>query len=219
MQQVFGFPQRFNPPANLDWYVMSNEDVGFTASLVTGTNESYQFAMPYPASFDLETESLIVYALEQYLQFEHEYNTAGSNYFSLTSFLSMLKKDLLATNRGQAVDTEDEFYKAQFASNITMGQSGPPAATVNITGLGSEKFDTVQDSIYYPPIPMDLVVPLYVTLVNSSKQRTLATNAAADLTFSAQETYSAKAWFTTRRLSRTEIDAKAMQVRWQRLDS
>lgn len=218
MQTNYGFPHLFKPPPDLDFYVLSNEDIGFIANLVTGTNDVFAFALPYPSSIDLFDETIVVHAIEFIFQSIAK-PTTGTSVYGLLAFLSMLDKEFSPTFLGVGADTEDENLKAQFAGNIYFGYG-----RTNITAVASvegteRNMDSMVKATYFPPIPLDLVTPLYIQFVNQSATITLATNASAMRDFDQFEKVYLRVWFTTRKLTESEKSARAMQVRWQRLDS
>jgi hypothetical protein len=131
----------------------------------------------------------------------------------------MLDKEFAATFQGDAVDAQDENLKAQFARNIFFGHKKMMITAVAAVEGGERDVDGVTDAIYFPPIPLDLVTPLYIQLVNQSFTVTLATNVMAASDFSLPETVQIVVWFTKRKLTPGEKSARNMQIRFQRLDS
>lgn len=216
MQQIYGFPREL--PPDVDFYVLSNEDVGFETALTTGSNDVYQFAMPYPSSMEIDDETIIVHAIEFMLHAEHKAK-GGGGVQNLLVYLSMLDIDFTATFRGGLGDTDDEAMKSKFAGPMFIGESH-----LNVTAVASVEgtqrfFDNVISALYYPPVPLDLLTPLYVDLVNSAVSVTLATNAAAAANFTDVDKFTMKVWFTIRKLTKAEKDARSVQLRFQRLDS
>lgn len=210
VERVYGHPEvlsRF--PKNIDFYVLSNEDIDFNANLVTGTNEVHEFALPYPSSIDLFNESLIVHAIDFILQDVPITSGASQQLFAN---LSMLDKSPEDDWDGSADDNNDEYLKAVFSRNITFGYV--PTDVYEVSGDALVGISENVQARYIPPQPLDLVTPLFVELVNQS-----ITEAFARANFTDYEKVQMTVWFTTRRLSRAEKSAREMQIRWQRLDS
>lgn len=219
-RHVYGFPELVAGywRKDIDFYVLSNEDIGFLGSLVTGTNEIHNFALPYPATVDLSEETIVVYALE-FLMDNETGDIQDLTKNALMAYLSFLDKDFVATFRGIGADAEDEALKSKFASHIVFGQIKTVLpATVSVEGA-SRSMDGTQQAIYYPPMPLDLLTPLFVDLLNISMANTLATNAVASATFTFFERVRIIVWFTKRRLSSFEKSAKLSGVRFARLDA
>jgi hypothetical protein len=216
MQEVYGFPGR-DMPDDVDFYNLSNEDIGFTATLVSATNDVYSFALPYPASIDLFDETIKVHAIEFIL---NEPKRATLAIFKgLSVFLSMLDREFGATFVGTGADAEDENLKAHFASFIYFGHARAPIqATAAVEGVERHN-DAVSDAIYFPPIDLDLVTPLYIQFINQSVTPALATNIPTPTDFAIFEQVQLRVWFTRRKLTSQEKSARAMQINWQRLDS
>lgn len=216
MQSVYGFKK--DMPKDIDFYVLSNEDIGLNANLATGVNDVYSFALPYPSSIDLTKETIVVHAIEFIKQGSHN-NKGTTAMQGLLAFLSMLDNEFAATFTGNASDSEDENLKAHFARNIYFGD-----LKINVTAAASvegteRQNDTVVDAIYFPPVPLDLLTPLYIQFVNQSISITLATNAVAGANFTSFELVQIVVWFTRRKLTSAEMNARNMQLRFQRLDS
>jgi len=215
-QSVHGFPAPL--PFSVDFVVYSNEDIGMTAALAVGVNDVFAFAMPYPASMDLMTQSMVVWAMEFVVQ-KNSYDGGTGNVEALNAFLSMLDREFAATFIGVGVDAEDENIKAQFARNIYFGgNTAQEVATASVEG-GTRVNDAQIDALYFPPVPLDLITPLYIQLVNQSSNETLATNVVAAANFTTFERVNIIPWFTIRNLSPAELAFRNVQLRFQRLDS
>jgi len=217
VQVDYGFPVIL--PLSADFVVFSNEDIGFVASLATGVNDVFAFALPYPASTDLMLESMVVWAMEFVMQISGR-AAANLGSLGLYAYLSMLDREFAATFVGVGADVEDENLKAQFARLIYFGDRQPNLVTTAATepSTGSP-IDNIEMAMYGPPAPLDLISPLYVQLTNASRTRTLITNAVAGLSFSGFEQVYIVVWFTMRTLSSFELSVRSMQLRYQRIDS
>lgn len=216
MEAIYGFPAPL--PFEVDFYELSNEDIGFTANLATGTNDSHSFSLPYPASIDLFEETIVVHCVEFYMDLPA--HTAGASaFFGLQAFISMLQKDFSATYRDQGGDGEDENLKAQLDGWIYFGQKKIiPTAAAAVEGVQRD-MDVMQKAKWFPPVPLDLVSPLYLQFVNASVNVTLATNNITDASFTPFEQVKTKVWFTRRKLTAAEKQSRNVAIRFQHLDS
>lgn len=211
--------QPWRMPPNVDFYTLSNEDVGLIASLVTGTNDTYVYAHPLPASLDIYNETIIIWKMEFFGQGLFGQLSTGTTTRGVSIVASYLDRPFAATFRGDLADAADEAWKSKFAGPMYTGQ-----ALTNITATASvegnqRRIDNNQNIVWHPPRPLDLSVPLYFELFNGSQTVTLATNAVADSNYDVFERYSVRTWFTTRRLTQAEKNARANGTRWMILDS
>lgn len=195
-------------PADADFYLLSNEDIGFESALVTGTNDNYVFALPMPSSLDLDEESLMIHSIEYGLIYDltHEYKDEPAN--ALDVYMSFLNKSALlpATWRGALTDSEDEWLKSQFAGPIRMGRLSRGVTAAAAVEGSWRRMDNTYTAIYHPEWAdgIDCFDPLYITLVNQGVAVTLATNATADDNFSANEFFYIRVWYTKRKLTNAE---------------
>lgn len=185
--------------------VYSNENIGFTANLVTGTNDVFQFAMPLPGSIDKFRETMVIHACD-YL-FLNEIGNPGLGPNSLQVTMSMLAKDFDGAFRGTGVDAEDETMKSQFDGPYNFGALEHILVTTAATEPGRVQDNTV-NLRWIPPRPIDLSIPFYNNFINTSKLITLITSAAADASFTQFEKIMVRPWVTFRRLSRMERRAR-----------
>lgn len=216
MQVIYGFPQ-VPMPLDIDFVNYSNEDQGFNASLVPGTNDNQEIALPYPATLDLFDETIRVHALEFILAKGQGYDV-GTVPNALTVWLSMLDRSFTVSWFGELADADDEAMKAQFAGPMQFGTTR--AHVTGTAALGDlHNSDSVNNILYYPPVPLDLVTPLFITLVNSSFTITLLTNAKVEVSFTRFEQVVIRTWFNRRPLTPAEMQSRNMAIRFQRLDS
>jgi len=216
VQEVYGF--RPSIPRDVDFVLYSNEDIGFIATLTAGTNDVFAFALPYPATLDLFDETIMVHALEMGMQQFHGMigSTGGA---ALVAHLAMLDREFGASWFGNLSDADDEALKAQFAGPIVFGTRG-----INITAVASVEgtyrpTDQTTDAIYFPPVPLDLVTPLFIQFTGQNRVVTLATNATAEADYTDFESVYVRVWFTRRGLTSEERQGRNMSIRFQRLDS
>lgn len=205
-------------PADIDFVNYSNEDIGFTLSLTAGTNDVFAFALPYPATLNLFDQTIVVWALEFIFHVPHNlFNSTTLT--AMTVHLAMLDREFGVSWFGDLVDAEDEAWKAQFAGPMYVGRN-KFNVTATAAAEGSERSgDGVQDVLYIPPIPLDLITPLFIQLTNASKSVTLATNVVAEANMTQTEQFTIRVWFTKRNLTTAEQATRNMAIRFQRLDS
>lgn len=203
-------------PDDIDFMWLSNEDLGFIATLVTGTNDVFAFAIPYPASMDLFSESMIIHAID----FMHGAGAIGASLTQqiLEVYIAMLDREFAATFRGSFADAEDENLKANLGGPFVFGNLSPILVTTAATepSPSGQKITNVR---WTPPVPLDAVTPAYVQFVNKSAVWTLVTSAAAAANYTVFEQTALRIWFTTRRLTATEMAERNQTIRFQRLDS
>jgi len=216
MEKVYGFPSVM--PLAADFVFYSNEDYGFNANLVAATNDVEAFALPYPATLDLFDETIVVHAME-FIQQTGAGPQAGTTTESLIVHLSMLDREFGASWFGTLSDADDEAMKAQFAGPMFFGQ-----ALLNVTGAasieGTERhLDSFITAVYFPPVPLDLVTPLFIQFTNQARNITLLTNAVAEGNYDNFENTGIRVWFTRRNLTSAEKATRNMAIRFQRLDS
>lgn len=212
-QEIFGVP---GLPVNADFVIFNNEDIGLVANLATGTNDIYAFAMPYPASMDLMTQSIVVWAIEMWLQRVNSSNDDIRGW--LEAHFSMLDREYPATYRGTLTDATDEAMKAQFAS-CHFGLKFYHPTDAALAGPIQWNQDVRVDAVVIPPVPLDLITPLNVQLINQTITVDPATQDDTAVDFTEIETFMMRVWFTLRNLSRLEIAFRNQQLRFQRLDS
>lgn len=215
MEVIYGTPILM--PLNVDFVTFSNEDIGFTSNLVAGVNDNYQFDLPYPSSFDEYSESMIVWKLEFFRM--DGAHPQDDNYKGFTVYLSMLSKSLTATFRGVLSDSEDEWWKAQFAGPMYFGKRVSHTTGSTATDPVQFDLDTNIIAVYYPVVPMDLKAPLRVTLCSQDVAVAIATGDDTDVDNTSMERVAVRVWYTKRNLTRAERKAKEMQLRFQRIES
>lgn len=210
-----GFPGPM--PGLSDFYHLTNEQIGLTANLVTATNDVYQFALPFPSSTNLHTQTIIIWAID------FIFAAVDSHRDDLTDrlgiYISMLKKGFAATFRGGAVDAEDDNLKAQLDGPYSFGTR--QTTTTDSGGITQQFFhDQIQNIRWFPVVPLRLLTPLYITLFNQSVTIDPATGDETAASYTSIENTVIKPWFTTSNLTPSEMQQRmSPTVRFQRLDS
>jgi len=217
-QIIYGFPAPL--PPDVDFYTLTNEDIGFTTALTTGVNDVYSFALPYPSSIDLFEETIVIHAIE-FLFVANDSARAVGDLNGLLAFLSMLDKEFPPTFNGNLGDTSDEAWKAQFGGPIYFGERERMNTTVASVEANTYRNDYIRNANYFPPVPLDLLTPLYIQFVNQNTAIDLATSVGtlASFTTGDVERVTLRPWFTKRNLTTSERSARNTAVRFQLLDS
>lgn len=218
MEVLYGFPAPV--PFGVDFVIFSNEDLGRVDAYAAGT-DNFQLAMPYPSSLNLWEESLMVYAME-FHQHSSPFPKASLTFIGgEIVYLSMLDDTFLDNWGGQLGDNDDEAMKSKFAGPFYYGDHATNL-TASAAVEGSHRtLDRREVAVYYPPEPLDLVTPLFITWSSAFSNFTLATNAVAqDDDANPTELIFIRVWFTVRPYSSTELEfLNRLPTRFQQLDS
>lgn len=210
-----GFPENFVNDPVLDYYTLSNEDIDLTATLEAGVSDVHQFAIPFPADMDLDSETIDIHAIE-FLYLREQQTKSGTEMKGLLAYLSYLPDDFVPAFRGNVGDTNDEAWKSQFAGPYFFGDTKfCISAAASVEGVQREA-DTVLHIKYIPIRPLPMFTPIFCNLVNNSTAITLATNAVVDGDFDAFERVSLRIWYKIRKLSRDEQVARNVAMRFMR---
>lgn len=203
-------------PDDLDFYWLSNEDIGFIATLVADTNDIFAFSLPYPAGINLFTETIFLYACDFLASAGVAKLGEGE---SLHCYMSMLDLEFAADWDSNFSDAEDPNLKAHFDGPYNFGSS----YAVNVPSAedrGSiQPIEGSRSIRWWPMQRLRLATPLFVQFVNSSVAIALATYARTQASFTGFEGIAIRPWFTITRLSRDEMTLRGSQIRWQQLNS
>lgn len=218
METLYGFPAPV--PFGVDFVVFSNEDLGRTVPYSAGV-DNFQLAMPYPSSLNLWEESLMVYTIEFHQHSSPFPKSSTTNIGGEIVYLSMLDDTFGANWAGSLSDADDEAMKSKFAGPFYYGDHG-----ANITATAAAEgnwrlLDRREIAVYYPPEPLDLVTPLFITWSTAFSNITLATNAVAqDDDANNTELMFIRVWFTVRPYASSELEfLNRLPTRFQQLDS
>ena len=164
------------PDLKTDFALYSNEDFGQDALLAI--NDSRTFALPFPADVDKEKEAMIVQWIDFiYLNNELDWSSeAALNRFAIQVLFSMLKTafgnnsnnpitQLDATNQSELKKTFDGPYIWELTRGLHTDAIASGGATLNLGAV-----DGAGDVImrWIPLHPIDLPLPLFITLTNVS---------------------------------------------------
>lgn len=207
-------------PDSVDFATFSNEDNGFIANLVTATNDTYEFASPYPSSVDLFEETIVWYKSDQ--MYNHDLNELDNAEImeQINIENSMLQIEHGLTYRGSLVDLEDESHKSKFAGQFTIGATQQNMGTA--ASVAASPFRLAQQSVMqYSPVRrgIDLITPRYEVYINGSFSVAETTGATAPGTFSKFERVSERIWHRKRRLSSDERSFRMISTRFQIIDT
>jgi len=210
-----------NYPGDLDFVIVTNEDLGFTATLVAATNDNLGTTLPYPQEWDPDTEVCVLYKLQGWIQDSEYWKDDATQ--ALLVFLSYLDRIPTATYRGVGTDANDEWMKAQFAGPMNVGvkRMGPSATAMTEAGtlLGQNQVGFE----YVPEIPLSMFFPIYLDIVSNSATHALVTSDDTAASFSFFEAFTMRYYYRIRRMNRAErtmMEAlSGAPVRWAQLGS
>lgn len=207
-------------PRTADFAWFSNEDLGWTASLVHDTNDVLANSYPYVASIDLFEETMTLHEVETIFlpEIGEVSNPAnGEEMDAIRIYYSMLKKDFGATFN-LLNDTNDEAAKTKLGGPNFAGQHfGNPIATSN-TGMTIHG-DTITHDRWTPPMDMRLRTPMFFDYETASKDVTVATGATTTATNDNFEEFASRAWWSPSRLRRSERFAIRDIIKYQLIDT
>lgn len=216
-----------DPDKRIDFAVYDNEDIGFTATLAA--DDAYEFALPYPADVDLDTQALQIHWIDFIAQRSDLLDVnADSTISGVDILMSMLDFDFNSTNPANNLDDTNSLeikkaFDGPYAWDITKRlvehSDGTPASTV-LAELTASLASSLGDQMvrYVPPHVLDLPLPLFVAFVNRSKgvnEGGLDT-AATEASFAINENIAVRIWYTSRSLTAQEKAVRG-QAKWMRL--
>jgi len=217
--QRYGRAQDPSYPSDLDFVVVTNEDLGFTANLVTGVNENFESTIPYPQEWDPDSEVCVLRKIQGWLNQESSHrDDVGS---SLVTSLSYLDRSPTATFRGTQSDTEDEYIKSLFAGPMSSGTKLWPTATGFLGGFFDNRMTYGWE--YVPELPLSMFFPIYLELVNNTVSVDVATGDETNVTFSSVEAVNHRYYYNIRRMNKAERMMQealsGVPMRWAQLGS
>ncbi len=211
-------------PDDLDFVVVTNEDLGFTSDLTIATLNHLNTSLPYPQEWDPDTEVCTLYKLMGSIYDRHNISDdAGQGLAVNLSYLD--RNPAGATYAGIGQDTEDEYHKSVFEHGMYAGvrrvwPSAAAAVEVMKVPVGS---DAQEGFKYRPEIPLSMFFPIYMDIYGQSQTYALATGNETAIDFSAQESFVLKYYYNIRRMNRSERNLmealSGAPVRWAQLGS
>lgn len=212
----------YGPPrvmSRSDWALFTNEQYGFTGALVSGVNNVFAFAMPYPSGFNLETQTITSSKFEFD---QHDSNPSGDAQQQLSVMISMLDKELSATFN-KLTDADDENLRAQFASAIMFGDGRLVSSFADANGNVVDITGEHRGADWYPEIrKVDQLTPMYFQFINNSMGAVTAAGGGLTNTnylVASVEATTIREWFNVRALTGAEKSMRNQQLQWLRLNS
>lgn len=205
-------------PAGIDFYKLSNEDVGFTATLVNGTNETYSYHNPFPSHIDLLDETTRIYQQAWSLVIGGQ--SASLDVITLAANIGYPDRDPDTTDfRGDLSDSEDEMWKSKLNDRLMV--FGEHNSRLVVTAATEPENGILQNQTarYTSPVPLDQMIPMQVDLIGLASTYTLVTNAQVDLNFAFMERFSQMIWYILRNLTPAEKVVRNIALRFLRIES
>lgn len=201
----YGVPRRVSNKAQM--YNLTNEQMGFIASLVTGTNDVFSFQIPYPFYIDQREEAIVIERMDFILR-SIDHNQPGvSVQRRLQVDLQYSDKEPAADWNGAGEDIEDENIQAMFDGPFLFGADEPHmAGDTDATLAVLVPSSLLKNVHYYPPDNngLDAFFPVTVVFTNMSYDRDLVDQIADAATFDWFERVGIRIFFHTRNLTPTE---------------
>ncbi len=208
-------------PSDLDFVVVTNEDLGLTATLAQGVNDTFETTIPYPQEWDPDTEVCVLYKMQGWLANAEHWQDDRQN--GLLTYLSYLDRSPAATFRGVGTDAEDEWMKSLFAGPMNSGQIAVGPSATAATESGHLPMQNEMGWEYVPEIPLSMFFPIYMDIAGNAATYTLVTTDDAAADFAAVETVLHRYFYRIRRMNSAErslMDSLAgAPVRWAQLGS
>jgi len=203
-------------PGNADFITFTNEQFGLNANLTAAANV-LAFALPYPSSMDLASQSLILWSLE-FLFITRAADDAQNTHPMLQAYVGVADRRFGATFGGDLTDVDDEAMKAQMEGPMNFGMQGNHSiTTAAIDGVRMNDRSTA--AIFNPKFPLDLFFPLRVQLVNNANTWTLLTSDGTPADFTSIDQVMLRMWYTTRQLSPQEMGFRGAAARLARIEN
>ncbi len=219
--QPYGRRTEPTHPGNLDFVVVTNEDLGFNNSLVTTTNDTFETTIPYPQEWDVDRNVVVLRKVQFILETQKHFEEGGME--NLAVYMSYLDRSPTATYRGGLADTNDEWFKSTFAGPMMFGdmiEQPLASAAVEVYFLPGNRNVIAE---YIPEIPLSMFFPIYLDFVNNSATGTLATGADTAASFTLFERVTLRYFYTIRSMNQAERDLMSAlagaPVRWAQLGS
>lgn len=209
-------------PSDTDFVVVTNEDLGFTATLDTSLNH-LNTTLPYPQEWDQDSEVVVLRKLQIFL---HDLEYPADDVFEMAATnLSYLDRNPNAANyQGVGADTEDEYHKSLFAHGMACGHSiNFESATANVAFGNITQGDSQIGASYVPEIPLSMFFPIYLDIYGSAAANALLTGNETQSTFTFFERYTIRYFYNIRRMNSAERSLQealaGAPMRWAQLGS
>lgn len=208
-------------PTNVDFVNVVDDDLGFTADLVDGTNNFFETSLPYPAEWDQDTEVTMLHQLKGWGQ---DGGYADGTGYQLGTSLSYLDRRpaSLANYRGLKLPANEEYQKSLFAPNMKLGrlQAGPATGFLG-AGIGN-----IDYGFHYTPEirgGLSMFFPIYMEMWNQNFTLTTPTMVETEVNFEQHDRLIYQYHYTIRRMTRRESDfwnsLSGLPMRWSQLSN
>lgn len=213
--------RHYSRAADFAW--MSNEDLGWIATLVTATNDMEELSVAYVASIDLFEETQIFEALETIGAHQIPSNISlddGQIALAINVYYSMLDKALTATFQGAGNDADDEALKALLGGPNFVGQNSYSKAGTGTDepGFGGFLDQHISDH-WTPPQNMRARTPIFMKISNQSAAIAATTGIDTEASHANFEQIAQRYWWRSSRLRRSERMAVSDVIKYQLIDT
>ncbi len=208
-------------PSDLDFVVVTNEDLGFTSDLTIATLNHLNTTLPYPQEWDQDSEVCVLHKALGFLDsvgVPRDDNDGGC----MTNMSYLDRNPAAATYSGVGADTEDEYHKSLFTSHMYAGVSRfHPSATASLQA--HMDMDYLRGWSYIPEMPLSMFFPIYLDIYGSQATYVVTTQDETTTNFSRQEEFEIRYFYNIRRMNKAESDLmnslSGVPVRWAQLGS
>lgn len=201
----YGVPRRV--PSNARMYVLTNEQINFIASLVSGVNDIFSFQIPYPFYVNQQEKAIIYHRIDFILRRRNVGAISAGTLDKLSIDLQYSDKEPAADWDGAGEDGEDENIQAMFDGPFVVGFQGETMAPdTDATLAVLVPVNGLINVHYYPPDGngLDAFFPVTVVMTNMSADRDLVDQIADAANFSLFESFYVRCYFTERQLTSRE---------------
>lgn len=222
--QIVGYKDAFHyldPNKKVDQAFYDNIDIGFTGNIAV--DDVYNFALPYPADIDLEDEVMVLEWIDFIFQEDKLYDLGAAAEIinlALDITFSMLQTAFVTGFPARSFDTTNllEYKKTfdgpyNFRCQDSILEHAGGSDTAHMLLLTKDLQWGAKTLRYVPPIPLDLVTPLIIDLINRSMafDATALDTIATTSAFTGQTNFALRPWYSKRKRTTAEkgsIDAE-----------
>ncbi len=220
--QRYGQRGHVNYPSDVDFVVVTNEDLGLVANLTAATLNHFNTTIPYPQEWDPDNEVCVLYKIQFHTR--SVIYPRDDNHQQWAVNMSYLDRNPAAATYGNVgSDTEDEYHKSIFAGPLVFGNefSYPSAAAaVEVMKL---PMNGQRMAEYVPEVPLSMFFPIYLDFFGVSASYALATGNETAIDTTNFENVEVRYFYRIRSMNSAE---RALQnalagvpVRWAQLGS
>lgn len=208
-----------------DFATFSNEDIGFIASLVTGTNDTYEYAQPFPSSYDLFEDAMVWYRTDHMFGVEGNDVADGETVSKLDIYSSFLQVEFAVTFQGSYADSTDEAMKTKLHGPMSVGQRSFLGSTAGASSVAHAAYhvdgNQLQNVHEYAINRQgyDIFTPYYYVLVNKSHDWAAQTGITVTASYVAFENFMQRIWHRKRSLTPQERNFRMVAARFMFIDT